>query len=249
MWQASSVAGETIEVKTEDGVADAYLSGSDGASHGVLFLIDAFGLRPRIEEMADRIAERGYAVLAPNIFYRAGRAPLFELPDMSDPDNRAAVFAKVKPLIAELTPERIVADGRAYLDFLGHEAEGPVAITGYCLGARMGWRIAAAYPERVAALAGFHGGGLVTEAEDSPHRSAQQLRAELLFGHADNDQSNTPEQIRTLEQTLDAAGVRYRSEVYSGAAHGYTMADTAAYDEAAAERHFSELFALLERVF
>jgi carboxymethylenebutenolidase len=199
--------------------------------------------------MADRIAARGYAVLAPNLFYRHGRAPLFELGDLSDPEQRTAIFERVKPLIAELTPARVTADGRAYLDALNERVAGPVAITGYCMGARAAWRIAAAYPERVAALGGFHAGGLVTDAPDSPHLSADRLQAEVYFGHADNDRTNTPEQIKALEEALASAGVSYRSEVYPGAIHGYTMRDAAAYDETAAERHFTELFALLERAF
>ena len=123
-----------------------------------------------------------------------------------------------------------------------------MAITGYCMGARLGWRIAAAYPDRVAALAGFHGGGLVTDAPDSPHRSAAALSGtELYFGHADQDQSMPADQIAQLDAALDAAGARHRSEVYEGARHGYTMSDTPVYDEAATERHFRELFALLDR--
>ena len=122
-----------------------------------------------------------------------------------------------------------------------------MAITGYCMGARMGWRIAAAHPDRVAALAGFHAGGLVTEEPDSPHLSASALRAEVFLGHADNDRSMTPEHIATIESALEDANVTYRSELFAGAAHGYTMADTPAYDQAAAERHFAELFALLDR--
>jgi carboxymethylenebutenolidase len=213
----------------------------------VLFIMDAFGLRPRIEEMADRIAARGYVVLAPNVFYRAGRAPVLAHPDFAEPGARERFFGAVRPLMDQLTPERIAGDGAAYLDHLAELAPGPVAITGYCMGARVGWRIAAAHPDRVAALGSFHGGGLVTEAPDSPHRSAGDLEAELYFGHADQDRSMTAEQIAALEQALDDAGARYRSELYEGAMHGYTMADTDAYDEAAAERHFSELFALLDR--
>jgi carboxymethylenebutenolidase len=239
----------TIDVRTPDGVADAYITRPDDRRPHppVLFLIDAYGLRPRIEEMADRIAAAGYVVLAPNLFYRAGRAPVVDLPDLTDPDNRAAFWQSIRPLLTALTPERIAQDGGAYLDYLGGVAPGPVAITGYCMGARQAWRIAAAHPDRVAALGGFHGGGLVTDAPDSPHLSAKQLRAELYFGHADQDANMTPEQIATLDRALADAGVRHRSEVYEGALHGYTMSDTAVYDEAATERHFSELFALLER--
>jgi carboxymethylenebutenolidase len=240
--------GEMIDVATPDGVADAYLARPDDEPRpAVLLVMDAYGLRPQIERMADRIAAQGYVVLAPNVFYRAGRSPVVSLEGLDDPDRRGEVFARAMPLIRALTTERIVSDGGAYLDRLEQAGRGPVAITGYCMGGRVGWRIAAAYPERVAALGAFHVGGLVTEAEDSPHRSAGKLDAELYLGYADNDRSMPAEAIAEVDRALDAAGVRYRSEVYPGAAHGYTMADTPAYDEAAAERHYTELFALLDR--
>ncbi|MGH2864263.1 MAG: dienelactone hydrolase family protein [Solirubrobacteraceae bacterium] len=242
--------GEMVDISIEDGVADAYLSrppGQDGSHPGVLFIMDAFGLRARIEEMVDRIAARGFVVLAPNVLYRAGRSSSTEIPDLEDPTQRDPFFARLRPAMAELTTARIVRDGEGYLDYLGGLASSPFAITGYCMGGRVGWRIAAAFPERVAALAAFHAGGLVSDTEDSPHLSAGEITAELYFGHADNDQSMTPEQVATLEQALEQAQARYRSELYEGAAHGYTMSDTAAYEERAAERHFSELFALLDR--
>jgi len=238
-----------VDVKTADGVADAYLTRpeGDGEHPGVLLVIDAFGLRPRIEEMADRIAGQGYVVLAPNALYRAGRAPVLPMPDFTDPENRAGFMQSIRPIIEQLTPRAISRDGEAYLDFLSTNATGAVGITGYCMGARVGWRIAAAYPDRVNALGGFHGGGLATDAPDSPHRSAQHLKAEVYFGHADQDANMNPEQIATLNEALERAGVRHRAEVYEGALHGYTMSDTAVYNEAACERHFDELFALLDR--
>jgi carboxymethylenebutenolidase len=239
---------ETIDVTTRDGVADAYLARPDD-QHGpaVLLVMDAYGLRPQVERMADRIATQGFVVLAPNVFYREGRAPVISLDGLGDPDQQGPLLERVMPLVRGLTPEQIVSDGGAYLERLEQLGRGPVAITGYCMGGRVGWRIAAANPERVAALGGFHVGGLVTDADDSPHRSAGSLSAEVYLGFADNDRSMMPEQIAELERALDAAGVHYRSEIYSGAAHGYTMADTPAYDEAAAERHYAELFALLDR--
>ena len=244
-----ALRSSTVDIETPDGVADAYLTRPDDDERhpGVLFVMDAYGVRPRIEQMADRIAERGYAVLAPNVFYRAGRSPVLPFPDMSDEGARADFFKSVRPLMGQLTPERLAADGGAYLDELATVADGPVAITGYCMGARVGLRIAAAHPDRVAALAGFHGGGLATDDPDSPHRSVGALRGEVYFGHADQDRSNSAEQIATLDAALEEAGVTHRSEVYAGAAHGYTMSDTPAWDEQAAERHFSALFDLLER--
>jgi carboxymethylenebutenolidase len=238
-----------IDIKTPDGTADAYLTRPDGDGEhpAVLFVIDALGLRPRIEEMADRIAGQGYVVLAPNALYRGGRAPVLPVPDFTDDESRGSFMQKVRPLLEQLTPDAVASDGQAYLEFLAAEAPGPVAITGYCMGARVGWRIAASEPDRVAALGGFHGGGLVTDAPDSPHKSAAKLHAELYFGHADQDANMTPEQIATLDGALEDAGVKHHSDLYEGALHGYTMSDTAVFNEAACERHFTELFALLDR--
>src|SRR6201986_4692762 len=134
--------GKTIDIKTADGVADSYLTRpDDGRAHpGVLLLVDAFGLRPQIEAMADRIAAGGYVVLAPNVFYRHGKAPVVSLDGLDDPERRGDVIGRVMPLMKELTTERIVADGSAYLARLADEADGgAVAVTGYCMGGGVGW--------------------------------------------------------------------------------------------------------------
>ncbi len=238
-----------IDVETPDGVADCYLTRpeDDSARAGVLFVIDAIGLRPRIKEMADRIAAQGYVVLAPNIFYRAGRAPLWPDVNLADPAQRAEFMETLRPLAAALTPEAMASDGGAYLAKLAELVPGRVGITGYCMGGRHGWQIAASHPERVAALGGFHTGGMVTEGDDSPHLRAPEVKASVYWGHADNDQSMNPEQIQTLNDAMQRAGIDYTTEVYEGAMHGYTMADQGAYNEAAAERHFVALFELLDR--
>ncbi|MEV1329740.1 dienelactone hydrolase family protein [Micromonospora costi] len=244
----------TVDVTTSDGTADAYLArpDGDGPFPAVLVFMDAFGLRPRMAEMAERIAERGYVVLVPNLFYRAGRAPLFDLSLLGDPQQRGAIFERIMPYMAALTPEVVTRDTGAYLDFLAARDDvtaGPVAAVGYCMGGMNALRAVEAYPDRIAALASFHAGRVVTDAPDSPHRGVGSVTGELYFAHADQDGSMTAEQIATLERALDDAGVRYRSEVYEGATHGFTMADTAAYDEKATERHWAALFDLLDRTF
>ncbi|GHE23863.1 hypothetical protein GCM10017779_69310 [Streptomyces capillispiralis] len=97
--------------------------------------------------------------------------------------------------------------------------------------------------------AGFHGGGLATDAPDGPHLLAGRITAEVYFGHADRDHALPAEQIERLERALTEAGVRHRCEVYAGAGHGCTQSDTAAYDEAADERHWAALLGLLRRAF
>lgn len=242
----------TVDVATPDGTADALLvtPDGDGPHPAVLLYMDAFGVRPRLREMAERIAAQGYVVLVPNVFHRAGRAPVVDLEDLMKPENRPSMMATLGPLMQALTPERAVADAGAYLDFLAeHPAvdDGPVGTTGYCMGGALSLRTAAAYPGRVAAAASFHGGNLATEAPDSPHLGAATTTAEVYVAHADADGSAPPEQQVRLEAALTDAGVRHRTELYAGTTHGFTMTDTAAYSAEAEQRHWTELFALYAR--
>ncbi|MEU0948004.1 dienelactone hydrolase family protein [Streptomyces canus] len=250
----TSVQGTAVDIPTEDGVADAYLAHpGDGVPRpAVLLFQDAFGLRPQLRSMADRLAEAGYTVLVPNVFYRHGRAPVFELPDFIDPDARPEIFEKIVPVMRALTPELAMRDAGAYLDWLADRpeaADGTVALTGYCMGARLSLLTAGTYPDRVAAAAGFHGGRLATDAPDSPHLVAGRITAELYFGHADGDPSLPPEQIERLTKALTEAGVHHRCEVYDGAPHGFTQADTASYHREGDERHWAALLDLLKRTF
>ncbi|GIF25183.1 carboxymethylenebutenolidase [Actinoplanes tereljensis] len=242
----------TVQVPTADGTAEAYLvqPDGDGPFPGVLFFMDAFGLRPRLAEMAERIAERGYAVLVPNLFYRNASGPLITPEELADPEKRGAAFGRLGPMMQALTAERVAADTGSYLDFFAAQpgvSDEPVVLVGYCMGGRNGLRAIAAHPDRIKALGSFHAGGVVTDAEDSPHLAVGSITGEVYFGHADNDGSMTPDQIKALEAALDEAGVTYRSELYEDAPHGYTMSDTAMYHQPSELRHWTELFALLER--
>ncbi|MFI5677258.1 dienelactone hydrolase family protein [Streptomyces cellulosae] len=234
------------------GAADAYLvHPDDGSPHpAVLFFMDAFGLRPDLRSMADRLASAGYTVLVPNVFHRYGRAPVVELPEFIDPAERPEIIQALGPAARTLTPEGSMSDAAAYLDWLAASpltVDGPAGVTGYCMGAGLALRAAGTYPERVAAAAGFHGARLATDAPDSPHLLADRITAELYFGHADQDSANPAEQIDRLEKALTAAGVRHRSEVCPGAHHGFTQADTAMYGAEADDRHWSALLDLLKR--
>ena len=241
--------GQTIELQAADGTAQAYLAGDPG-DPGVLFYIDAIGLRPRIETMADRIASWGYVVLAPNVFYRDGSAEdLAPKQDLREPGAREEFFASgVGDRVQEYTPDRSMPDAEAWLRTLReHAGAGPIGVTGYCMGARLAVRTSGQFPGTVAAVGGFHGGGLVTGAADSPHLAIAGSTAEFVFGHADNDRGMTVDHVAALEETLQAAGRPHLNEIYPGAPHGYSMDDTSMYQEAGAERHFNELEGLLAR--
>lgn len=157
----TSVHGTQLDIPTPDGVADAYLAHpDDGTPHpGVLLYMDAFGLRPSLEEMARRLAGHGYTVLVPNVMYRAGRAPVVDLPEFIDPSERPEIFAQLSPIMQAFTPDLAMRDAGAYLDWLAASplvADGPVGTTGYCMGGVLGIRTAAAYPDRIGAAASFH---------------------------------------------------------------------------------------------
>ncbi|MFE2040931.1 dienelactone hydrolase family protein [Streptomyces sp. NPDC059477] len=250
----TQVQGTAVDVPVQDGTADAYLAHpADGGPHpGVLFYTDAFGVRPHVRAMADRLAGAGYTVLVPNLFHRHGGAPVVDLPEVIGEETRGDLWKRLRPILRSLTPDLAMRDAAGYLAWLADSplvTPGKVALTGYCVGARLSLLTAGTYPDRIAAAAGFHGGRLATEDPDSPHLVAPAVTAELYFGHADDDPSLPPEQIQRLESALTEAGVRHHSEVYTGAHHGYTQSDTTSYDKESDERHWSALLALLERTY
>lgn len=238
--------GTTVDITTDDGVAEAYLTGT---GPGVLFFMDAIGLRPRIEEMAERIAGWGYTVLAPNFFYRLGTAAELRPPmDLRVPENRKSYGPVIMPRVHGYTVEKSDADTAVWLDFLATQAApGPVGVTGYCMGARLAIRAAALRPEQVAAAAGFHGAALVDGTESSAHLLLPKCRAAFAFGHADADPANDADAIAELGRALDSAGLTALNETYPDAPHGFAMSDTASYQEAGAERMFRTIEDLFAR--
>ncbi|GAA1026051.1 MULTISPECIES: dienelactone hydrolase family protein [Amycolatopsis] len=237
--------GKTLLIPTPDGQADAFAAfPDDGERHpGVLMYADGFGLRPVLRDLALELASHGYYVLVPNYFYRHGPAPVLELPEFIGADERPGVFAQVMPLIEAHTPELVLRDASAYLEFLTAQPEvsvGPVAVTGYCIGGLHAVRTAAAHPDQVAAVAGFH-----APVGAAGPESFAQLTAQAHFGHAASDL--TPETLGELNQALDAAGVSYTSEIYPGTIHGFTMADTDSFNPAGLRRHWERLLPLLGR--
>ena len=244
---------ESIEIPAADGTAEALVarpSTGTGPFPGVIFYMDAFGLRPRIQEMAQRIADWGYLVLAPNVFYREGSATeLAPSMDMTSQEGREAAGKAAFPRVGRLTSDKALPDIDAWvsaLRSLDGVASGPIGTTGYCMGARLAVRTATSHPDDVAACGGFHAGGLVTEEPDSPHQGLKDAKARFVFGHADHDPSMAPAAVARLGETLKDAGLEASNEIYEGAPHGYTMADTSAFHPEATERHFTELRALLD---
>lgn len=236
-------AGRYISIPVSGGEAEAYVVGSPDRP-GVLFYMDAIGLRPQLEKMADRIASWGYTVLVPNVFWRDGRAAdLAPTVDLRIPENRAEYMTGAMARVGALTSDLALADLPAWVQALRDhsDASAKFGTTGYCMGGRLSLRTAAAAPDDVAVAGMFHAGGIVVDAPDSPHLSVPAIRAHVVAGFADQDLSATPEQVEVFQQALESAGIEHVSAIYPDAPHGYSMEDTASYQEAGAERHFTEL--------
>lgn len=242
----SAVTQLQIEMP-DGGSCAATLVGPERPTSGLLLIPDIFGLRPQITEMAERLSSDTRVVLAVNPFWRRRESPLIEGLDLRTKEGRATAFKSVMPL-ANATPlGETVADAGAWLDVLADTGAERFAVTGYCRGGVLALAIAAGHPDRIAAAGVFHAGRIVTDAEDSPHRGVDSVRGELLFRHADGDPNMTTAQQEQLGAALTDAGVRFDQQTYPGAPHGYTMADTWAYHQDSAERHYAELEDLLHR--
>jgi carboxymethylenebutenolidase len=237
---------EDIQIKTADGTADSVLFYPDRNGHypGIIRLTDIGGIRESQREMARRLAAEKYCVLMPNVFYRNAHPPVFDFP-VRPGDERTG--KRIAELTGPLTPEAVQRDASSYIDFLAsHSAmsEGPMGVVGYCFSGAMAMRIAAAQPGKIAAVASFHGGGLFTEKPDSPHLLLPLIKARLYFGHATADRSMPEDAIRGLEQALENWGGAYESEIYEGAAHGWTVPNGPVYNEPQAERAFHKMTGL-----
>jgi carboxymethylenebutenolidase len=238
-----------LEIPGADGVAEAFLYTPSGAGPwpGVLFFTDIFGIRPANQGMAQRVADAGYAVLMPNVFYRLSRLPLIDFEfKMGDPRSMQMLQA----LKDALTSDQMKRDVVAFADDLltQDEVTGLKAgAVGYCFTGKMALFAASESPDKLAAAASFHGGGLVSDAPDSPHTVLPKVKSELYFGHAVEDPSMTPAQIEKLDDALKGWGGACQSEIYEGAKHGWTVPGRDVFNEKQAERHYAKLIDLLKR--
>jgi carboxymethylenebutenolidase len=239
---------EQVSIRTQDGECPAYVSAPPGDTRhpAVIFFMDGLGIRPTILDMAQRLAEQGYVVLVPDLYYRAGD---YEALDPKKVFASGDVRGTIGHLLASTDNRRAGEDTEAFLTYLDSRedvAGTKVGTTGYCMGGAMSLTAAGTYPDRIAAAASFHGGNLAADSDLSPHHLAPRIAARVYVAGADHDDSYPPEMATRLEQALSDAGVDHRCEIYPEALHGWTMKDFPVYNEAAAERHWSELVSLFD---
>ncbi len=237
---------EQAMIRTGDGACPVQvMTPGDGAWPAIILYMDAGGIRPAVTAMAQRLADAGYVVLLPDLFYRYGAYGPFVPREVFAGDFRAILG----PLMASTGHARAADDTDAflaYLDTRGDVAGHKVGAVGFCMGGGLAIASAAAHPDRFAAVASFHGGNLATDAPTSPHLAAPQLTAEVYIAAAENDASYPSAMAERFEAALAQAGVAYQAETYP-AAHGWMKPDFPVYDEAQAERGWAAMLALFDR--
>jgi carboxymethylenebutenolidase len=239
---AVTVTESEVNVKTPDGMADCYfVHPASGTAPGVLVWPDIFGLRPAFRQMGKRLAESGYSVLVVNPFYRVKKAPTAAA-------GGATPLADVMPLMRALNETTHMTDAKAFVGWLDGQSSvaknRKIGTQGYCMGGPIAFRTAAAAPDRVGAVASFHGGQLVTDAPNSPHLQAAKSKAQFLIAIAANDDARSPNDKTVLKETFEKAKLPAEIEVYEGAAHGWCPPDSTVYNEPQAEKAWSRLLVL-----
>jgi len=241
---AVAVTESDVTVTTPDGTADCYfVRPASGTAPGVLVWPDIFGLRPAFRQMGKRLAESGYAVLVVNPFYRVKKAPTAEA-------GAKTPIADVRPLAQGLNETTQMTDAKALISWLDQQPSvarnRKIGTQGYCMGGPIAFRTAAAVPDRVGAVASFHGGGLATDMPNSPHLQAAKTKAQFLIEIAENDDKRSPEEKNVLKETFAQAKLPAEIEVYP-AAHGWCPPDSQVYNEPQAEKAWSRLLALYSK--
>src|ERR1035441_3231962 len=239
---AVAVTESEVSVTTPDGAADCYfVHPESGAAPGVLVWPDIFGLRPAFRQMGKRLPESGYLGLAGYPFFRVKKAP-------NGQARGATPVQELMPLARALNETTHMTDAKAFIGWL--DAQTSVArnrkmgAQGYCMGGPIAFRTAAAVPDRVGAVASFHGGGLVTDLPNSPHLQAAKTKAQFLIAIAANDDTRSPNEKTVLKETFAKVNLPAEIEVYTGAAHGWCPPDSQVYNEPQAEKAWSRLLAL-----
>src|SRR5215469_5755059 len=240
------MAEEKVNIKTSDGVCDTYVYPGPGnaPASAVIFYMDGLGIRPEMRAMAERLASNGYFVLLPNMYYRAGEQPPFNVATaLSDPAQQK----RLMELVQTVTNAGTVKDTTSFLDFLSHDARvkgTKVGCVGYCMGGPLTLTAAGTFPDRIAAAASIHGANVATDRPDSPHLLAGKMRGKVYVGVAETDPWLQPGETDRLKAALETAGTNYTLEIYPRVEHGFATSGNPRYDRDASERHWERILAL-----
>lgn len=215
-----------------------------GPRPAVVFYSDIFQLTGPHLRLATRLAEAGYLVLAPDLYWRfepSGTVLDFERDRQRALDDSARVSV-----------EDVDADRRALLAYLTERPDVDakrVYVAGFCFGGHLAFR--AAYEPSVAAVACFypttvHADRLGASAHVDTLTRAAKLRAPLLLVWGTRDPHIPAEGRTKIEAALDAAGARYETTLFD-AEHAFMRDEGPRYDPVATDAAFAAMLAFFAK--
>ena len=240
---------EILDIATNDGAMETFVCRPERGDPcpPVLMLMDAPGIRDELYDMARRLGTAGYAVILPNLYYRAGRDTKYG-PDVLK--HGSEEHGRMRAVRTKMTIPPIMDDVQAMFEFIDSRKDikkGPVGTHGYCMSGPYSLAAAARYPDRIAAAASFYGTWLVSDAVESPHLNLGKAKGELYISCAEHDELAPPDMVKELKRLFDASGAKGELEIHMGVHHGFAFPQRWCYDKPAAERHWERLIALYRR--
>lgn len=240
-----------VDIQTQDGLMNTFIFRPDGEGPFpvVIFYMDSVGVREELCDMCRRIATVGYYVIMPNLYYRLARSVDLDANRLHDPAY-AENLAWMWKLNRSLSNTMVEQDTQAVFDFLDTDAvarKGKVGVVGYCMSGRYVFRVAGAFPDRVAASASVYGARLITDQPDSAHLVASKIKGEMYFACAEHDIYAPPETLKELQSILDKAKINSHIEIYPEAEHGFAFPSRRLFHKASTERHWERLFDMFRR--
>ncbi len=241
---------EIVDISTADGAMETFICKPerDVPAPAIFMLMDAPGIREELYDMARRLATAGYAVLLPNLYYRAGKDTKYGKEVL---EHGSAEHARMRSVRTKMTIPPVMEDLAsmlAYVDAVDEISNGPVGVHGYCMSGPYALAAAARYPDRIAAAASFYGTWLVNDdANESPHRTFGQVKGEIYISCAEVDELAPMEMVEKLKQLFALSGAKGEIEIQPGVVHGFAFPNRWCYDKPAAERHWERLISLYRR--
>ncbi len=227
--------GCSIEIRAEDGGAFAgYLSiPPAGSGPGLVILQEIFGVNEHIRSVADRYAEEGYVVLAPDLFWRL--KPGLELGFTPDQVKAAREYGQ------RFDTDQGVKDIGAAIETLrAHPAcKGKVGAIGYCMGGRLAFLAAARL--RIDAAVSYYGTRMEPHLEE-----AKSVRCPILFHFGGKDQA-VPAESRAKVRAAFSGHDDAEFYVYAEAGHAFNNDRRESYDRFSAQLARSRTLGLLRR--
>ena len=238
-----------VDIPTKAGSMDTFICHPErrGPWPGIIFYMDAPGIREELRDMARRLATVGYYVLLPNLYYRAGRGTALDTSALSEGSPERE---RMWSLMKSIGNESVAGDTQFLLSFIDRQTgvkKSALGCVGYCMSGPFVFTIAGCFADRFAAAASIYGAGLLTDRPDSPHLLAPRIKGEIYFACAETDKYAPLPLIGELKSVLERAGTNFEIEIFPGTEHGFAFPQRHCYHKAAAETHWERLFDLFGR--